>query len=376
MWYWNGELVAPETGSYELMVQTDGPVATIHHDGKRVLFNDGGVLSNASLIPTGDGLRNAALTLQLQAGEHYPLRIEAWTGDNNPVQLRLAWLTPSLRQASIDAAVQAASTTKTALVFAHVEGTEGGDHKTLSLPGYQNDLITALTQRTDAKVVVVLNTGAPVTMPWIDDVASVLQMWYPGQAGGEAAAQLLLGEANPSGKLPVSFPRSEADIAVNDPLRYPGVNNQQQYSEGLLMGYRWYDARNIDPLFAFGHGLAYTTYDYSDIAVERRGDEVSVSFTLRNSGQRTGTETPQVYLEQPDTGSISTEVRKLVAFGKVTLKPGESRRVVLTAPARSFQYWNTEQHQWSVLGGNKLIHVGASSRDLRLQADLLYSPRQ
>lgn len=376
MWYWNGELIAPETGSYELMVQTDGPVASIHHDGKRILFNDSGVLSNASLVPTRDGLRNAAVTIELQAGEHFPLRVEAWTGDDRPVQLRLAWLTPSQRQASIDAAVQAAASAQTALVFAHVEGTEGGDHKTLALPGYQDDLITAIARNTAAKVVVVLNTGAPVTMPWIDDVAAVLQLWYPGQAGGEATAQLLLGLANPSGKLPVSFPRSEQDIPVNEPLRYPGVDNRQQYSEGLLMGYRWYDARNIEPLFAFGHGLSYTTFDYSEIVLARSGDEVSINFTLRNSGQRTGLEVAQVYLEQHGIEGVTTEVRKLVAFSKVTLAAGESRRVSLTVPARSFDYWNTATHSWSQLPGEKILHVGSSSRDLRLNAMLQYEPQQ
>ena len=376
MWYWDGEIVAPETGSYELMVQTDGPVASIRHNGKRILFNDSGVLSNASLVPTRDGLRNAAVTVNLQAGEHFLMRVEAWTGDDRPVQLRLAWLTPSQRQASIDAAVQSAAAANTAVVFAHVEGTEGGDHKTLALPGYQDALITALAQRTDANVVVVLNTGAPVTMPWIDEVAAVLQLWYPGQAGGEATSQLLMGLANPSGKLPVSFPRNEADIPVNEPLRYPGVDNKQEYSEGLLMGYRWYDARNIEPLFAFGHGLSYTTFDYSDLELERVGDEVNISFTLRNSGQRTGLEAAQVYLEQEGVEDVTTEVRKLVAFSKVTLTPGESRRLALTVPARSFDYWNTARHDWSQLPGAKVFHVGSSSRDLRLKAMLQFSPRQ
>jgi len=185
-----------------------------------------------------------------------------------------------------------------------------------------------------------------------------------------------MGLANPSGKLPVSFPRNEADIPVNEPLRYPGVDNKQEYSEGLLMGYRWYDARNIEPLFAFGHGLSYTTFDYSDIVVEPAGDEVNVSFTLRNSGQRDGLEVAQVYLEQQGTDDVFTEVRKLVAFSKVTLTAGESRRLTLTVPARSFDYWDTAMHDWSQLTGEKIFHVGSSSRDLPLNAMLQYGPRQ
>ena len=176
------------------------------------------------MIPTRDGLRNASLTVELSEGEHFPLRIEAWTGDDKPVQLRLAWVTPSQVRENIEAAVASAATAKHILVFAHVEGTEGTDRKTLALPGYQDALITALATSTQAPITVVLNTGAPVTMPWADAVDAILQMWYPGQAGGAATAQLLLGTANPAGKLPVSFPRSEADTPVTTTLRYPGSN--------------------------------------------------------------------------------------------------------------------------------------------------------
>ena len=276
----------------------------------------------------------------------------------------------------IAAAVSAASKAKTVVVFAHVEGSEGGDRTTLALPGYQDQLITALAEQTRARVVVVLSTGAPVTMPWADKVAAILQMWYPGQAGGEATARLLLGLDNPSGKLPVSFPRSEADTPANTALRYPGVDDHQEYSEGLLIGYRWYDANKIEPLFPFGHGLSYTHFDYSDFTISGNGNAVNVSFTVRNSGSRAGAEVAQLYLEPGDTGAVTTEVRKLVGFDKLVLAAGESRKLTIAVPARSFAYWNSDSHHWQMLPGRKVLAVGSSSRDLRLSGSFVYSPQQ
>lgn len=376
MSYWEAELVAPETGIYNLLLQTDGPVASLYQDGKRLLFNDGGVLSDALLMPARTGLRNANLTVKLTAGERFHLHLETWSGDDAPVQVRLAWQTPSQRQQIIAEAVAAARKARAVVVFAHVEGSEGSDRNTLALPGYQDELITALTEQTQARIAVVLSTGAPVTMPWADKVAAILQMWYPGQAGGEATAQLLLGLANPSGKLPVSFPRSEMDTPVIDPLRYPGVDSQQQYSEGLLIGYRWYDTHNIVPLFPFGHGLSYTRFEYSDFVISGNGQAVTASFTLRNSGSQTGAEVTQLYLEPGDTGDVSTELRKLVGFDKISLAPGESRRVTITIPERSFAYWNADSHQWQMLPGRKVLAVGSSSRDLRQSSSFVYSPQR
>lgn len=375
MWYWNAELVAPESGDYELSIQTSGPVASLYLDGERLVLNDVGVLSSASLLPTRGGLRNSSRLVHLNAGQKYQLHAEAWTDNDTPLQMRLAWLTPSQRAQNLDEAVEAAQKVDTVVVFAYVEGTEGGDRATLALPGDQDRFISALATETEARVVVVLNTGAPVTMPWADDVAAILQMWYPGQAGGEATARLLLGLDAPSGKLPVTFPRSEADVPATDTLHYPGVDNVQEYAEGLFIGYRWYDRHNIEPLFPFGHGLSYTSFAYRDLAVEHgNGDSVTLSFTLSNTGSRSGTETPQVYLSHGDDVSVETEVRKLVAFAKVTLAPGESRRVSVQLPARRFAYWNSAADSWQALPGAKLLAVGASSRDLRIEQSFVYSP--
>jgi beta-glucosidase len=369
MWYWYADLIAPESGDYQLHVQTDGPTAGVYVDDKRVLFNDAGVVSDAELVPTQQGLRNSTVTLNLVAGQHYRIKVEAWTGDPKPVQLRLSWLPPSAQQQVIDDAIVAAAAAERVVVFAHQEGTETRDRVGLALPGMQDKVISALAAQYPGKVIVVLNVGAPITMPWLAKVSAVLQMWYPGQAGGEATARLLLGLTNPSGKLPVSFPRSESDLPINEPQRFPGVNGVQHYSEGLFIGYRWYDQQQITPLFPFGHGLSYTQFDYSDLVVNTDGSEPTASFTLRNGGQRAGAEVAQLYLSHSGSTPLPMEVRKLVNFDKVELAAGESKRITLTLPARSFSYWDSNTHAWQALAGNKSISVGASSRDLRLTAN-------
>ncbi len=374
MWFWHGELVAPESGAYQLILQTDGPVARLFLDDKQVISNDGGVLSQASLVPTNDGLRNASITMNLQAGQHYKMRVETWRGDNNPLQIRLGWVTPSQREATIKSSVEQAAKASAVVLFAHVEGTEGGDRNSLALPGYQDRLIHEVAAAANGKVIVVLNTGAPITMPWVNDVDAILQMWYPGQAGGEATAALLLGRENPSGKLPITFPVNEADVPTTDVLRFPGIDHEQQYAEGLFVGYRWYDAQNIAPLFPFGHGLSYTTFEYSDLQVTPQGDNVQVSFSVTNSGSRGGSEVPQVYLSHTGTTDVETEKQKLVAFDKLSLAPGESRTVNITLPARRFAWWNETIHAWQTLPGAKQISVGASSRDLRLNTNFTYTP--
>lgn len=374
MWYWYTDLIAPETGDYEFHVQTDGPVASLYLDDQRVLWNDKGIVADAELLPTADGLRNSSTVLALEAGQRYRLKVEAWTGDRQPLQVRLRWLPPSAVDAVIGAAVAAADGAERILVFAHQEGTETRDRSSLALPGLQDEVIAALARRFPGKVGVVLSTGAPVTMPWAEDVAAILQTWYPGQAGGEATARLLLGLATPGGRLPVTFPRSERDTPqAGNPLRFPGVDQRQLYGESRYIGYRWYDKRALEPLFAFGHGLSYTTFDYGDLSLQQRGNDVEVSFTVHNRGARDGADVPQLYLSQPES-PVDVEVRKLVGFQRVDVAAGSSVQVTLLVPARAFAYWHTAEARWEPLPGRKQLLLGASSRDLRLQQEFVYSP--
>ena len=221
-------------------------------------------------------------------------------------------------------------------------------------------------------------------MPWRDKVQAILEMWYPGQEGGWATADLLAGRAAPGGKLPVTFPAKLADAPARapghperiDPPTEPGMSGtnpdapQVTYSESIFVGYRWYDRLGLDPLFPFGHGLSYSTFRYSDLYIAPAGDGIEVSFTLRNTGPRGAEETPQVYAG-PDAGAgVSMAPRSLVAFRRVRLAPGQSVRLKLRVGARRLSYWSSERHQWTLAAGNRTIYVGSSSRDCPLSGGI------
>ena len=205
------------------------------------------------------------------------------------------------------------------------------------------------------RTVVVMNNGAPVLMPWAGQVAAILQMWYPGQEGADATAAILLGEAAPGGRLPVTFPKRAEDAPTAKPERYPGVDGKGAYSEGIFVGYRWYDQEKIEPLFPFGFGLSYTTFAYTNVAVKRAGDGYDVTFTLKNTGTREGVEVPQVYVGPPPSAPVPMAVKALAGFERVTLAPGASKKVTVHVDA-----------QRAVV----LVHQGPRVQGRRRQADV------
>jgi beta-glucosidase len=200
-------------------------------------------------------------------------------------------------------------------------------------------------------------------MPWAGAVRGIIEAWYPGQEYGNALASLLFGDVDPSGKLPVTFPASLADVPAHTTAQWPGQNNTVQYSEGVDVGYRWYDQQNITPAYPFGFGLSYTTFGYGNLTVGTpdASGNVAVSFDVTNTGARTGAEVAQVYVGQPS--STGEPPKNLRGFAKVSLTPGQTQRVTVTLDARSFQYWNGA---WASAAGTDQIMVGASSRDIRL----------
>jgi beta-glucosidase len=238
------------------------------------------------------------------------------------------------------------------------------------MPGPQDALIAAVAAA-NPRTVVVLNNGAPITMPWADKVAGILQMWYPGQEGADATAAILLGEASPGGRLPVTFPRRAEDAPTAPAERYPGVNGKGAYSEGIFIGYRWYDKQNIEPLFPFGHGLSYTTFSYSALTVRPAGDGFDVSFTVKNTGTRPGVDVPQVYVGPAPNASAPMAVKKLVGFDRVTLAAGQAEPVTIHVDARGLSYWSVTAHKWIVAPGPRAFMVGASSRSITLKADVV-----
>jgi beta-glucosidase len=267
---------------------------------------------------------------------------------------------------SVPAAVALAASSDVAVVFADKAEGESSDLGNIDLSSDQNNLI-AQVAAASPNTVVVLDTGSAVTMPWLNAVAGVLEAWYPGQEDGNAIASVLFGDVNPSGHLPVTLPQSLADVPAHTTAQWPGSNGKVLYSEGLQVGYRWYDAQNITPLFPFGFGLSYTTFDYHDLVVTPGANHTAtVSLRVTNSGARSGAAVPQIYVSQP--ASNGEPPKNLVAFKKVSLDPGQTVTATFALTTAAFRHWDSTAHAWAVTAGTYTVYAGSSSRDLPLHA--------
>ncbi|WP_415381550.1 beta-glucosidase [Halosimplex sp. TS25] len=263
--------------------------------------------------------------------------------------------------ASVDDAVAAAEDADAAVVFVRDQATEAADRETLALPGEQDELVDAVAAAND-RTVVVLDTSGPVETPWREDVAAVLAGWYPGQAHGDAAASVLYGDSDPGGRLPVTF-APEGEYPANTERRFPGVDGEVHYEEGLLVGYRHFDATDAEPTYPFGHGRSYAEFAYRDaVAV----DDATVEVTVENTGERPGREVVQAYVDAPEApDDLERPPRELAGFAALSLDPGESRRVAVALDERAFGRYD-ESDGWTVDSGEHVVSVGRSSRDLRL----------
>jgi beta-glucosidase len=253
--------------------------------------------------------------------------------------------------------------------LAHQSGQddEGTDRPDLSLPEHQDELVVRLAEA-NPRIVVVLISGSPVLMPWLQKTPSVMQAWYGGSEAGNALASVLFGDVNPSGRLPCTYPKALGDEPAHQGGRrtYPGENGTVHYDEGLLVGYRWFDAKNIEPLFPFGFGLSYTTFTYGNLKVTGDGGATAaVECEIANSGAREGAEVVQVYL-QPKNARVMRPVKELKGFARINLKPGETGKVSVPLNGRSFACYSPEKKAWVAEAGEFGILVGASSRDVRL----------
>jgi len=310
-------------------------------------------------------------TARLKAGQPAEIRVEfrpAADGEG-PLAVRLGIVPATEEDELLAEAEQAASRADAAVVVVGsppMTESEGFDRSTLALPGRQDELVRRVAA-VNSRTVVVVNAGMPVLAPWATQVAAVLYAWLPGQAMGEALADVLLGRAEPGGRLPVTLPATEADCPVLHAVPQDGV---LRYDEGLLIGYRGYDASLATPQFPFGHGLGYTTWAYDSLraatAVLTAGDDLDLVVTVRNTGSRPGREVVQAYLAAPP--DAATPPRVLAAFGAVTAPPGATADVTLRVPARAFARWDEDAKGWAWPPGEFTVHVGRSSRDLRLSA--------
>lgn len=286
----------------------------------------------------------------------------------------------------VAAAAAAAKAADVAIVFGYQWESEGIDLPTLALAPEQNTLIEAVAAA-NPKTIVVLETGSPATMPWIDKVAGVVEAWYPGIRGAEALASILTGKVNPTGKLAITFPKSDADLPHPMIVQPPKESTmdfsnigadisefmaksakglppfQTYYDEKLKVGYKWYDAEKKSVLFPFGFGLSYTTYAYSGLTV-KNGDALAVSFTVKNTGKRSGTEIAQVYASLPD--SAGEPPKRLIGWACVELAPGESKLVSIPVSQDRLTIFDEGTDDWKLVPGSYNVMAGGSSKDLPL----------
>jgi len=270
-------------------------------------------------------------------------------------------------------AVAAARTADVAVVVVQDDATESED-RSLWLPGDQDELVARVADAAE-RTVVVCNTAGPIRMPWASAVEAIVETWYPGQEDGRATASVLFGDVDPSGRLPVTFGRRIDDYPAASEERYPGVGLEAEYAEGVFVGYRHFDAEDVDPEFPFGHGLSYTDFEYTDLIVESGeesdatvepgdGSTATVEITVENVGDREGRDVVQVYLG-PEDPSVPRPPAELVAFEPVALAVGETATVELTIGPRAFAYYDEERDAWTVPAGEYTVSVGRSSRDIR-----------
>jgi beta-glucosidase len=381
---WTGVLTVPETGVYGLSVTALGWFSLTLDES--VVIHSGGEADAAVINAPDPTYPYGQLTLQgataepevhtieceLEAGRDYHLRLEysansAEQGFLTGAQVRLGWVPP---EGVVDPAVRAAAAraaeAHVAIVVVRDYESEQADRPHLVLPGAQEALVRAVAAANPRTVVVVM-TGAPTDMSGWDDAAAIVQAWYPGQAQGAALADVLFGDVDPGGRLPLTLP---AVAPITDAASYPGVGGRVVYPEGVFVGYRGLGSTDADPpLFPFGHGLSYTTFDYSDLEVRPGAGDVAgvASVTVTNTGDRVGSDVVQAYVGEL-SAPVPTPLRQLAAFAKVRLRPGESTRVELPIPVRAVSYWDVETHEWAQATGDVDVSIGASSRDIRASA--------
>ncbi|MEE4543659.1 glycoside hydrolase family 3 C-terminal domain-containing protein [Streptomyces sp. V4-01] len=353
---WTGTLKVPATGVYTF--------ATTSDDGSRLILNGQKLIDQWG--DQAPSRRSASFTLT--AGQTLPVEVDYYNKSGGS-SLSFSWTPANYTDSAITQAVSLAKNSAVAVVFAKTDESEGSDLQDIELPGDQNQLIADVAA-VNPRTIVVLNTGSAVTMPWIGSVAGVMESWYAGQSEGTAIAALLYGDVNPSGKLPVTFPKSLTDVPASTAAQWPGQNNQVQYSEGLAMGYRWYQSKGITPLFPFGFGLSYTTFGYSGLNVsgpDAHGNS-TVTATVTNTGNRAGTDVAQLYLTAPSAAGEPGE--QLKGFQRVDLQAGANKQVTFTVPAHSLAYWNTATGNWSTATGTYAIAVGDTSGSPQLTGSL------
>lgn len=374
---WRGVLRTGQPGDYWLAVHVMGARIDVLVDGRRIggthtlpggLHGDIVQANQDSLLPSRDGYDNVRVPVTLSAGAHRLELVSQPDGSGNAQRLKLAWASPDDRRTDFAQAVRTARAARKVVLFLWSRG-----QPVFGLPGDQDALAMAVLAA-NPNTVVVLNTSQPVALPWLDHAAAVVQMWWAGDRGGLATANVLTGRVDPAGRLPVTWARALTDYPANDPAHpersAEGVAGRTTFTEGLDFGYRAFLRHQVAPLFPFGFGLSYTHFGYGDMKVVHTTDGgLNVSLTLSNLGERDGDEVPQLYLGAPSAAvaGAAFPVAQLAAFSRVHLNAGEHRRVTLHVSPRQLLYWSVASHAWRRAPGTRPIMVGASSTDIRLR---------
>jgi beta-glucosidase len=345
---YTGTLTAPETGTYVLAITNPCGCYTSTYlslDGKQIIDN-----------PSTPPVHTYSVAVSLTKGQTYTLAISGASS-------QLLWGTPSALAPGINAAVAAAKSASVAVVVVSDDiESEATDRLSLNLPSAQDELISAVAAA-NPHTVVVVDAGAPVAMPWLSAVSGVVDAWYPGQTNGTSLASVLFGQTDPGGHLPVTFPASLSQVPASTTAQFPGDGTTVQYSEGIDVGYRWYDAKDITPMFPFGFGLSYTQFAFSHLSVSpafKDGTkEVRVSATVTNVGRRAGSDVAQLYLAVP-AGS-GEPPRQLAGFQRVSLAPGAKAKVSFALTPQEMSWWDDTANGWTQTAGTYGVYVGDSS---------------
>jgi beta-glucosidase len=375
---WTGYLNLPMAGDYTLSLTHLG-TARLFIDSQPLIDNPGITLGTQSV--TCSLLADQAYTLCIEYAADRPEQSASLSGMPDMMSLtggkmRFGWQHPAdMLPPRMQEAVTLAKQSDVAIVVVRDYNSEHADRPSLTLPNDQDRLVQAVAAA-NPRTVVVVASGGPVLMPWLDQVPAVLECWYGGQEVGNALADVLFGDLTPSGKLPITFPRSEAETPISSPEQYSPTTRESHFSEELAVGYRGYDQLDIEPLFPFGYGLSYTSFSYTHLRIEPDTSDsstpIQVCFSITNTGSRVGAEIAQVYLALP--ASTAEPPKRLVGWAKVALQPDESKEVTVTldpnATSRPLSYWNTGTKNWQIADGTYQVQVAASSRDIRLTGEV------
>jgi len=363
---WTGSIRVSQTGTYRIGV-------TCHEGGFRLYVNEKLAINqwDNNADKTFEAIfskKSENVTINMKEGATCDIRLEfrKW-GNKNAI--RLEWEVPN-QQNPIEDAIRIAAEADAAIVFVGLSNLfEGGmnDRKDIILPEGQDELISAVA-KANTKTIVVLINGTPIAMPWLDEVAAVVEAYYPGQEGGDAIARVIFGDVNPSGKLPETFPKRLQDNPSYS--FFPGQKRRVLYEEGIYVGYRHYDTRGIKPLFPFGYGLSYTEFEYSNLRIEQnRDDTVCVTLDVKNVGKSVGDEVVQLYVRDIKA-SVDRPNKELKAFAKIAMLSGQTKQAELFLKRDAFAFFSPKQKRWIVEPGEFELLIGSSSRDIRLRGKI------